>query len=317
MAANRENTAQEARRFAAQNLPTLLGLCAILLWSSTIGFSRSLSEALGPFSTGAAIYLLAGALASVRALRQYKGWRPIFALPRAYLFGCGALFVVYIVCLYLAVGLAVDHQAVVVVGLINYLWPALTLVFSIPILGHRGSRALPLGILLALAGIALALGGVTFNVQSLAANAAAYLLMLIGAVCWGLYTNLSRRWLGENRVSGVALFLLAGGLALGALRLSVQEHSQWSGASLLQLAYMATGPAWLAYTFWDFGVRRGQIILLSALSYFTPLLSTIISIVVLKASFSPNLWLAALLVIAGAAICQRGVTQEVSAPAED
>jgi hypothetical protein len=58
-------------------------------------------------------------------------------LPKRYLFGCGALFVSYEVALYLAVGLSVSDQQVLVVGLINYLWPALILLTAIPILRYR------------------------------------------------------------------------------------------------------------------------------------------------------------------------------------
>ena len=38
---------------------TLLGILAILFWSTTIAFSRTLSEQLGPLTAGASIYLLA------------------------------------------------------------------------------------------------------------------------------------------------------------------------------------------------------------------------------------------------------------------
>jgi drug/metabolite transporter (DMT)-like permease len=123
-------------------------------------------------------------------------------------------------------------------------------------------------------------------------------------VCWSLYTNLAKRWLGEGDANGVALFLLAGGLALGLLRLFSSETSTWSPSTFAILAYMILCPAFLAYTFWDLGTRKGKMIFLATLSYFTPLLSTILSVWVLQAPTSPGLWLSAGMIIAGAALSQ-------------
>jgi len=289
------------------NLSTFLGILALLLWSSTIGFSRSISGALGPITTGAVIYTLAGGLATVMSVWQYRGLRPILSLPRRYLWGCGVLFVSYIVCLYLAVGFAADNVQVLVVGLINYLWPALILLLAVPILHKHARPVLLVGISLALAGVTWAMGGAALTLHDFTANLPIYTLMLVGAVCWALYTNLNRRWLGESQVSAVGLFLLASGVVLAVLRLGVQENTQWSASTAAKVVYMVFGPSWLAYTFWDTGTRRGPIILLTALSYLTPLFSTAISIVLLDAPVSPNLWLAALLLVMGAVVCKKGI----------
>jgi len=135
---------------------TVLGCIAIIFWSTTIAFSRSLTELLGTFTAASMIYLAAGIMGvGYSALRP--GWlSSIRSLPKIYILGCGGLFVLYIVCLYLAIGSASTRSDVLAVGLINYLWPGLSLVFSIPILGKRGNILLPIGILIALTGIWLA-----------------------------------------------------------------------------------------------------------------------------------------------------------------
>jgi drug/metabolite transporter (DMT)-like permease len=288
------------------NRAAVSGVLAILLWSSTIGVSRNIQEALGTFTAGTAIYILAGCLACMSIFVRYRSLKPLFTLPPRYLMVCGGLFVGYITCLYVAVGLASDHQQVLVVGMINYLWPALILLLAIPILGQRAHLILAVGMVLALIGVGLALGGTNLNPSVLTANMFAYGLMFCGAICWALYTNFSRRWLRESAISGVALFILASGCALGLMRLAVDENSAWSMPILAQVIYMAVGPGWLAYTFWDVGIRRGPIILLTNLSYFTPLFSTFLSVMVLRTQAGANLWLAALLIIAGAALSQYG-----------
>jgi drug/metabolite transporter (DMT)-like permease len=289
---------------------TLLGVLAILFWSSTIGFSRQLTEQIGALTAGAIIHTAAGLLGiAVMLIRRPGVTRlPMMQLPRRYLLGCGALMVVYIILLYLSLGLAQNHSQVIVVGLINYLWPTLTLLFSLPILGHKANAWLGVGTLLALAGIGIAVfSGQEIAWADLRGAWLPYLLIFAAAVCWSLYTNLAKRWLGDGDTNGVALFLLAGGLALGILRLFSSETAAWSPATFAILAYMILCPAFLAYTFWDLGTRKGKMIFLAALSYFTPLLSTILSVLVLQAPTSPGLWLSAGLIIAGAILSQASI----------
>ena len=42
------------------------GLAAILLWSTTFALARSLSEQVGPWEAGTAVYLLGGAMGLMR-----------------------------------------------------------------------------------------------------------------------------------------------------------------------------------------------------------------------------------------------------------
>lgn len=292
---------------------TLLGLTAIVLWSTTIAFSRSLTEQLGTLTAAALIYLLAGVLGLALTFFREGSLNSFFKLPRLYLLGCGALFVAYITALYLAVGFATSRVQVLVVGLINYLWPGLSLVFSIPILGKRARPWLPAGILLALAGVWLASttgSDVTLTeMVQMRDSWLPYGLALVAAICWGLYSNLSRRWASDNDGGAVPLFLLASGLLLGLARLFATESTQWSAAAVLELIYMAGFPGMLAYVLWDIAVRKGEIILVASLSYLTPLLSTLFSALVLNVKPGAALWLGAGLVILGAVLCKYSILE--------
>ena len=292
----------------ATNRSTLLGGAAILLWSTTIAFSRSLTEQLGTFSAAALIYCLAGIFGLVYVAVWGGGLRQLTRLPGAYLFGCGGLFVAYMVCLYGAIGLAATRTQVLVIGLINYLWPGLSLVFSIPLLGRKAKPFLPVGIAVALAGIWLATNnGTDLTLAHMFTEPSArlpYSLAFIAAICWGLYSNLSRRWAANNDIGAVPLFLAASGLMLGIFRIFTPEQANWSLEAGAALVYMALFPAMLAYVLWDIAVRKGEIILVASLSYLTPLLSTLVSSMVLKVTPGPGLWFGALLVMCGAVICK-------------
>ena len=82
------------------------------------------------------------------------------------------------------------------------------------------------------------------------------------------------------------------------------EESYWTPRVIVELLYMSVFPTFLAYTFWDRAMRKGKIILVISLSYFTPLLSIVISSLYLRVIIKSTLWIACGLVIAGAVICK-------------
>ncbi|MFO7956559.1 MAG: aromatic amino acid DMT transporter YddG [Candidatus Brocadiia bacterium] len=292
---------------------TLLGVLAILFWSVTVGVARSLSEQLGTTTTASAV-LLGGGVMGCAWLVVSGRWRSLRRTPRLYLFGCGGLFVAYMLFIYLAIGLAQTRRQAIGAGIINYLWPGLTLLFSVPLLGKKARLWVVPGALLAFAGAGLA--GAQAEVftwaaflRDLASGSTPYLLALGAAVTWGLYSNLSRRW-GEGTETGaVPVFLLVSGLLMLGVRFLFGEQQTWSLRTGLELAYMAVFPALLAYMFWDVAMRRGNVVLVAAFSYVTPVLSVAFSCVYLGVEPGVKLILACLLVVAGAVTCKLSVRE--------
>ena len=138
-------------------LNTVFGFIAIACWSSTIAFTRTASEFLGPVTMGAFMFLVAGVAGCALLALQRGGLVSALKLPPAYLLGCGALFVCCELGLCLAVGRAVTRQQVLEVSVINYLWPGLTLLFSVWILKRRARLWLMPGVVIALTGVLLAM----------------------------------------------------------------------------------------------------------------------------------------------------------------
>ena len=291
---------------------TAQGILALLFWGSTIAFSRSLAEKLGTLTAASYIFLLAGGL-SCTYLIVSRRLRGIVHLSRAYLCGCGALFIVYMTSLYVAIGTATSRLQVLEVGLVNYLWPSLTLVMAVPILRSRARATLIPGCILAFGGVLLAAAQSGESWQVFAANLESnwppYLLAFVAAVSWALYSNLTRRWAREAESGAVPLFLLASGLTLAVLRLIFPETTQWTNQTMLELAYMAVFPTILAYAFWDTAMRRGNMILVASLSYLTPLLSIIIGSMYLGVGTGWYLWAGCLVVIAGSLVCKLSVQE--------
>jgi drug/metabolite transporter (DMT)-like permease len=297
---------------------TVIGLGAIVFWASTVAVSRTATVALGPLTAGALVHLIAGALGlGSLALRGRLG--ELRRVTGRHLLGCGTFFLLYVVCLHLMVGLAADDRQAVELSIINYLWPGLTLVASVPLLGRQARVWLLPGLLLAFGGVVVAKWpeegfSLASLVDNAAANPAAYLAAAGCALSWPLYSNLNRRWKDDAGEGAVVWFILAAAVVTGALRFALGETSQWTGRALGEVTYLAVFPTLLAYLCWDIGMRQGNQALVAALAYGTPLLSTAISCLWLGVEPGWQLPTASVLVIAGAVVCKLAIVEPPEEP---
>jgi len=325
------------------------GAGAILLWSTTVAVARSLSEQLGPVTAAAAAYGVSGIVALAALLHgrrgrerirflgchmrapcahvskrttgapRNKGVLPcglratrIMQLPAKYLIGCGTLFVAYMLLLFLAIGWARNRQQVLEVGLLNYLWPALTLVLSLVLLGKKASWMLIPGTLLALAGVFLVVTqGEYVSWQSLRGNfcdnPGAYAMALAAAVAWAMYSTLTRRWAGGQEDGAVLVFLPITAGVLVLICCFLQEPRNWSRQAVAEALFLGIA-TYLAYVLWDNAMRRGNVIMVAAASYLTPLFSTIVSCLYLAVVPGARLWGGCAILIFGSILSWRSVS---------
>jgi len=293
---------------------TVLGLAAVAIWGSTIAVMRSVVEQLGNVAAGAYAFLIGGVVGMVYLLGRRDGIRALALLPRTYLAGGSALFVVTNVTLFMAIDLASNRAETVGVGLVNYLWPALTLALAVPILKKKVRPTLWLGLVVALAGVYLAMTqgrGVSLAALKRGALAHPWPFLLAGtsALVWSLYSNLARRWAGHHGGSGMPLFVILTGLVLGTILVARGDGLPWPRnlKGTLELVYLGVFPMTVAYWFWDIAMRRGHHILVGSASFFIPLISTILSCAYLGVPMGADLWLAGGLIVAGAFMCKMSV----------
>ncbi|TRX73374.1 aromatic amino acid DMT transporter YddG [Pseudomonas mangiferae] len=279
---------------------TLCGLGAILLWSSAAGLIRSVAEALGPVGGAATIYTIGTVL-----LLMMFGRPRLRALPRPYLIAGSALFVAYEICFSLSLGFAKDRAQAIEVGIVNYLWPCLTVVLAIAMNGQRATWAIVPGTLLALFGIFRVVSGEGFALDStldhLASNPVSYGLAATGALLWALYCNVTRRFAdGKNAVT---LFFALTALALWLkYAMSHEPVLALNSGNLLQA--IATGSAMaLGYGLWNVGILRGNMTLLATASYFTPALSSAFAAFWLGIHLTLPFWQGTLMVTGGSLLC--------------
>jgi drug/metabolite transporter (DMT)-like permease len=274
------------------------GFLAIALWGALATLSVSAGP-IPPFQMVAMTFAVGAAIGVVRALVRGAGLGVLVDFPpRLWLLGVGGLFG-YHALYFAALQLAPPAEA----NLVNYLWPLLIVLLSAPLAGERLGWPHLLGALLGFAGVVLlALGrGLSFT----GAYALGYALALGCAFTWSLYSVLSRRF-GETPTDAIAAFCgVSAVLSLGCHLLF--ELTVWPASPGAWLAVLALGlgPAGAAFYLWDHAVKRGDIRALGALSYATPILSTALLIASGLAEPTSTLFIAAILVTAGAVLASR------------
>jgi drug/metabolite transporter (DMT)-like permease len=291
---------------------TLGGMFAILLWSTSVALGRSVAGQMGPLTAAAAVYTFGGLLGLAwEVARRRQPVSIMLRLPAGYLVGCGGLFVFYTAAFFIALGLAQDDRQSIALGLVNYLWPALCILLSLPILKARASWLLVPGTLVALAGVALVLShGQSMPLgaipKALAQNPVAFGFALGAAIAWALYSNLARRLAGAHASGAVPLFVLASGLVLLAIRCLRPETGSFHPRVLVEAGLMGlTVP--ISYACWDRAMRLGDMRLVTACSYLTPLLSTLFAAAYLRVTPTPGLWLGCAALVTGSLASWRSV----------
>ena len=289
---------------AAYQRATWIGLAAVLCWSTSVGLFRSVAEHLGPIGGAACVFTLSALLVTLRfglpRVAQLRAMHP------AYLWGCGLVFVLYEIALSLSLGYASNRTQTLELGMINYLWPSLTIVLATVFGLQRFHAGLVPGVLLAMCGIVLVLkGDGHLSVQSLWANVQsnplAYGLAFAAAWLWPCYSVLSKRF--SQWANALSLFLWIVSAVLWAkYGISSEGALRWTWPAALQLGLLS-GLTALGYSCWDYGIRHGNLTVMAVGSYFTPVLSALVGTVWLQVQPGWSFWQGVALVTLGSLIC--------------
>jgi drug/metabolite transporter (DMT)-like permease len=217
----------------------------------------------------------------------------------AWLVGVGGLFG-YHALYFISLRFAPPAEA----GLVNYLWPLLIVLFSALLPGERLAPHHVIGALLGLAGTIVLFAGRGLS-GSLLVYAPGLSAAFAAAFIWGAYSVLSRR-LAAVPTDAVAGFCAATSL-LAAICHGLFEHTVWPQTSAQWLAVIALGigPVGAAFYTWDIGMKRGDIRIIGAAAYATPLLSTAFLILAGYAETATTLVVAALLIAGGGLIAAK------------
>jgi drug/metabolite transporter (DMT)-like permease len=273
----------------------LFTLGAIFLWASLASLATLLSNVPPFLLTG--IGLIIGALVSLPALRS--GITPWKIPVNTLLIGVYGLFG-YHFMLFLALQTAPAVEA----NLVNYLWPLLIVLLS-PIF----TKSLSLNfryVLAALSGFAGAVLAITSGGSGIGFSSieVGYFFALAAAVIWATY-SLATTKVPRFPTPAIGLFALVSGvLAIGAHFL-FEPAASISTADWLLLLVLGVGPLGGAFYLWDAALKIGDPRRIGLLAFLTPLLSTILLVVVSGNSLSWQLVVATGLIVGGALLGPR------------
>ena len=288
---------------------TLAAVGSILLWcASGVCFARG-ARLLGPMAY--LTLMTATGVITVVLLQRFRvqPFANLVRLPlRVMVAGFwGVAF--YTVILALAFGIA-PERAIGQVNLLNYLWPVWIVLLSAVLIREK-TRLLPTaaGVLLGFAGIIVARGPA--ELLRAPENPLPLFLALLGGFLWACYSVLLRRWRIPVEQGGTAFHFTLCALmaaAVAAIRGEWQNLPPVGAEALFWILFGGIGPVGLAYHWWEIGVKRGHVPLISTLAYFIPIGSTLLIGLLFREAMGPGLLFGAVLIAAGAWLAGR--TQE-------
>ncbi|MDF2153510.1 aromatic amino acid DMT transporter YddG [Vibrio sp. CAU 1672] len=280
---------------------TLYGCIAILAWSGLLGMARLVTESFGPVGGSAMLYTLSSVL-----LMIVIGVPKLSYFAPKYLLLGGAMFVCYEIFLALSLGYSNSRSQAIEVSIVNYLWPALTVLFAVLGSNKKPHWILYPAVLLAFVGVAWTVsGGDGLSARqlftNLASNPAVYVMAFTGAVIWAIYCNLTQKQ--QSKHNAITLFFIATAVSLWVKYAFTDEPRMvfsWAGIGYLSASavLMAGG-----YGLWNIAIVGGNMVFLATLSYFTPVFSALFSSLLLGVTLSQGFWQGVLMVTTGSLLC--------------
>jgi drug/metabolite transporter (DMT)-like permease len=285
---------------------TLVAVGSILLWCASGVCFASGARLLGPMAY--LTLMTATGVITVVILQRFRG-QPLADLVHLPLRVMVAGFwgvAFYTVILALAFGIAPEH-AIGQVNLLNYLWPVWIVLLSAVLIREK-TRLLPTaaGVLLGFAGIVIARGPA--EILRAPENPLPLFLALLGGFLWACYSVLLRRWRIPAEQGGTAFHFTLCALmaaAVAAIRGEWQNLPPVGAEALFWILFGGIGPVGLAYHWWEIGVKRGHVPLISTLAYFIPIGSTLLIGLLFREAMGPGLFFGAVLIAAGAWLAGR------------
>lgn len=288
---------------------TLVGFIAVLLWGTLLPVGRIVQDQIGAMTFTGLTYLGIGLLTLARQKFRITVAPRVWRHPALYL--RWLCFVLHEGTIMLVIGFVpIEHIPIVL--LLNYLWPTAIIICSVMIAGVKIHRhgVFAIGTTTVVASLAIEfLGGqdltstTSFSFQEIMA----FFAVFVGAVSWGLYSALSRRFGEESGgVQTMPLFQLTLGAMLFLSFLPSFSHPwmlDYQGATILVVSVFAQV---VAYLTWDFGVRYGNIVILSLAADFIPWMSLATASIALGAPLATRTIISAVLLVFGALLTRLG-----------
>lgn len=291
--------------------PTLVGSIAVLLWGISALWVRFITQAIGGLRAVIAFHTFAAVLSLCIWLLLGKGKEIHDARHSRWFYIRLLLYCINVGSFFGAFAL-VSREKIPVVILINYLWPTITLLESIvivplPITRKRwfwfGCSIVLISLCIELLQDTVALRGIITDSDF--KDCISYALALCAALSWGTYSAVTRRWGNESGGAYVApVFSFAAALIAAVLLTFVPQpelHVSWDVFGWVVFGAIANS---VAFWCWDYGIRRGSLVVVSLIADGLPWISLLAAHFVLGSPLHETTVITAVLLVFGG-LCTR------------
>jgi len=266
-------------------------LLTILMWSSLATLTVSIAHVPALLSVG-----LVFLFAALPGLRYWRQWKMPWSVWVSAVFGMfGYHYLLFD---------AFARAPAMSVNMIQYLWPLFIVLGSPLFTSARLNSGHVIGALLGFGGVLLMLAqeSITFHSTDLLGYGEAF----VAALLWAFYTLSNRRYEHMPQSAVAAFCFISGVFALVTFALTSDVMAALPDYSdLIAIALLGLGPMGLSFYTWDYATRHGDIRIIGALAYLTPLLSIVwMAIFIPKVILLPIHLLTLMMVIGGASLGQ-------------
>ncbi len=287
----------------------IFGVFAIILWCMNIALIRSLTDNIGAVRTGFYTFTIAS-LICLFILFLASSHQNFDIASIKHISICGSLFALYIVSLFYALEKAKSEQQAMEIGLINYLWPTLTIICAIILIQTTVKVFIIPGVILSFLGIYIALiqkDQFKFSelVNNYKSNWIAYTLALVAAITWATYTNLTNILSERNSINFVFIYIPITGIIFTILYFINRKKDtrliKWDKKVIFEVIGFSIITI-VAYACWDIAARTANVSTLGIISNSIPLFSTIIFQLYRKERLNKRIYFGAILLVTGSTI---------------
>lgn len=282
-----------------RQIATLIGISALLLWSTLVGLLRLSTEKFGPIYTVTYVYTLSAIiLYFTYGLPNFK------KSSKKFLFISSLLFVIFELCFAFSITLSSSSEKSIEMNIIFSIWPTLIILMLALLKEEKVNLLTLLGVIVSFTGVVLVNyhQGLNF-IDNFKKSPTSYILIFIAALLWAVYCIYTKK--KSNGTNAISLYFILTAIALWILTFFTQGFNFPSIQSSFSYMIIFINALFFAmgYLAWNVGVIKGNMPILIMLSYFSPILSSIFSALVLSSVLSSNFWYGAITVTTGSLIC--------------
>lgn len=279
---------------------TLIGLFAPIMWGASVSLVRGIAENFGIAQGQCLMYLV-----SAICLFFLVGLPKFEKIPKRYKYLGIATANCSTICFCLSLFYSSGGTQTMEVGMVNYLWPTMTIVFAILFNGQRARAWIVPGALTSFIGIFWILSNGNLSLESFIThfkiNPISYILAFLGAFSWSAFCSMTRAWSkGQNCSTFIfCIDCLLFGL-LWLFGIGGSPEITLKGSLSVLCGGITSG---LAYAAWTHGTINGNMTVLAIASYFTPVISCVFASFWIGAELTYSFWQGVCLVVIGSLIC--------------